>query len=79
MGLFMDGVTYTRNTVVTPSPIPLLFQSASNQLTFTWSNPAFSLAVATNVMGPYVKIPASASPFVTNTSGAAGFFRLVYP
>jgi hypothetical protein len=53
--------------------------SATTNLTFTWANTNFSLAFATNVLGPYVKIPGATSPFVTNTSGGTGFFRLVWP
>jgi hypothetical protein len=68
------------NLVVTgPPSIPLQLRSTGANLTFTWADTNFGLAFATNVAGPYIRIPAVTSPFVTNTSGGAGFFRLVWP
>ncbi len=62
-----------------PTAIPLQLETVSTNLTLTWTNPVFSLSFSTNVAGPYVTIPGASSPFVTNTSGGTGFFRLVAP
>ncbi|HEV2691521.1 MAG TPA: hypothetical protein VG347_01355 [Verrucomicrobiae bacterium] len=63
------------------SSIPLHYTFTSgNTLTFTWSDPSFSLQVAPNVAGPYNTIGVAASGFVTNTTTANQmFFRLSHP
>jgi hypothetical protein len=73
-GIDLNSVKIT--TMLTPS---LQMQSSGTHLTFTWTNPAYSLAFSTNVAGPYVKIPGASNPFVTTASGSTGFFRLVSP
>jgi hypothetical protein len=79
LGIFVDNLTYTKGYSLTPVPVPLTLQATGSTLTFTWSNPAFSLAFSANVTGPYVKIPGASSPFATNINNGAGFFRLIWP
>jgi hypothetical protein len=62
-----------------PDRIPLSIKLAGPNAVLTWSNPAFSLASATNVAGTYTKIlPLATSPY-TNTASGTLFFRLIYP
>ena len=81
MGIYMDDLTYTKGSpiVTIPTSIPLQLTADGTHLTLTWGNPEFSLGFATNVAGPYIKIPEAVSPFETNATGATGFFRLVWP
>jgi hypothetical protein len=68
-------------TVTGPAPIPLEVQTLGGgaNLQFTWSDPLFSLAQATNVLGPYVKIPGAVSGYITGTTNAESYFRLTWP
>jgi hypothetical protein len=67
-------------TTVGSAPAPSLqMASSGTSLTFTWTNPAYSLAFSPNVAGPYVKISGSSSPYITTASGSAGFYRLISP
>lgn len=65
-------------TVGTLSPIPLSTQYANGKLAISWTNPAFSLQFSTNVAGPYVTIPAAASPYNAPMTNTTGFYRLVH-
>jgi len=68
----------------TPSvqPIPLALTYVGGNLTFNWTDPTFSLQVATNVAGPYTTIAGAATGFSTNATAATAspalFFRLFH-
>jgi hypothetical protein len=68
-------------TVKSPAAIPLNVQTSGGgaYLSFNWSDPSFSLAEATNVLGPYVKIPGAVSGYTLGTTNSAMFFRLIWP
>jgi hypothetical protein len=59
---------------------PVLNMSASGGiLTFTWTDPSFSLQSSTNVAGPYATIPGAVTGFTTNAALSMvpnQFFRL---
>jgi hypothetical protein len=68
-------------TVANLTPIPLSAAPVNNNagLVLSWTNSAFSLQRATNVVGPYVTVPGATSPYTNlTTTNAAGFFRLVH-
>jgi hypothetical protein len=74
-----DLVRAFANPTGTVSPIPLYVQQLGSDLVLTWSNPAFSLALAPHPDGPFTKIIGATSPYTNTPSGTATFFRLVYP
>lgn len=65
-------------TVGTVSPIPLTVQVSNGKLAISWTNSAFNLEFSTNVAGPYVIIPAAASPYSVSMTNTTGFYRLVH-
>ncbi len=79
-----DNVGGTNSSSITvnvnPASVSVGAALISNgNLVLTWSNSAFNLQTATNVLGPWLTIPDATSPY-TNviTTNAAGFFRLEY-
>jgi uncharacterized repeat protein (TIGR03803 family) len=62
---------------VTPLPIPLNLQSASNAVVLNWLNPLLSLQSGPTVNGTYTNIPAAYSPFTNYTTAPQQFFRLI--
>jgi len=78
-----DNFTISRFTVqvvnAAPTPAPLNIAAAGNNVTLTWTNSQFSLQAAPTVTGTYTNIPGATSPYTVPTSGAARFFRLIWP
>lgn len=62
-----------------PAPEPLNISATGGNVTLTWSNPAFTLQAAPNATGTYTNVPGAASPYTVTASGAARFFRLIWP
>jgi hypothetical protein len=62
-----------------PAAAPLNIAATGNNVTLTWTNAAFTLQAAPNVTGAYTNVPGATSPYVVPASGAARFFRLVWP
>jgi len=57
------------------APITLtMLPVTSTTVQFTW--PAGTLQSATNVVGPYISITNALSPFTTNSTTGAKFFRV---
>jgi hypothetical protein len=75
------AVTKFSDIVTTPvvTPIPLNMSYSGGVLTFTWSDPSFSLQNSINVTGPYSTIIGASTGFITNTSEAQMYFRLSNP
>lgn len=63
----------------TPPAIPLNIERSGDQVTLTWSNPAFGLQAAPTVSGTYTNIPGATSPYSVPTEDAQRYFRLHYP
>jgi hypothetical protein len=61
------------------APIPLNITAAGSAVTLTWANSAFSLQAAPTVTGTYTNVPGATSPYTIPASGAARYFRLVWP
>jgi hypothetical protein len=61
------------------APIPLNITAAGSDVTLTWANSAFSLQAAPSVTGTYTNVPGATSPYTIPASGAARYFRLVWP
>lgn len=62
-----------------PAPEPLNISATGGNVTLTWSNPAFTLQAAPNATGTYTNVPGATSPYSVTASGAARFFRLIWP
>jgi hypothetical protein len=71
------GTTFA-SVVDVPGRIPLHIKLDGPNAILTWTNPAFSLASATSVAGPYTTIPSATSPY-TNAASGTLFYRLIYP
>jgi hypothetical protein len=78
---FSVAVTRFADIVTTvPLPGPLNLSFSGGNITFSWSDPSFSLQSSTNVAGPYTTIFGASSGFMTNTTSAPTmFFRLYHP
>ena len=57
-------------------PISLKFQTISNQLVLSWSNPAFLLQGAAVALGPFTNLSGASSPYSITLSGGQRVFRL---
>lgn len=62
-----------------PTAIPLNISAAGGNVTLTWNNAAFTLQAAPNVTGTYTNVAGATSPYVVPATGAARFYRLVWP
>lgn len=62
-----------------PAPEALNIASSGGNVTLTWTNPAFTLQAAPNVTGTYTNVTGATSPYTVPASGAARFFRLIWP
>ncbi len=62
-----------------PAPAPLNIASSGSNVTLTWTNSAFTLQAAPNVTGTYTNVAGATSPYTVPASGAARFFRLIWP
>ena len=62
---------------VLPGPPTITAQWLGDTLILNWTNPAFALQAAPEVMGAYTNIPGATSPFTNATSGTQKFFRLI--
>lgn len=61
-----------------PTPEPIIVQRSGNNVILSWSDPKFSLYSATNVAGPYQKVPGATSPYTNAITDQMRFFRLVW-
>lgn len=62
-----------------PAPEALNIAASGGNVTLTWANPAFTLQAAPNVTGTYTNVTGATSPYTVPASGAARFFRLIWP
>lgn len=62
-----------------PTPAPLNISASGSNVTLTWTNSAFTLQAAPNVTGTYTNVAGAVSPYTVPASGAARFFRLIWP
>jgi hypothetical protein len=62
-----------------PTPIPLNISGSGSDVTLTWANSAFTLQAAPSVTGTYTNVAGATSPYTVPASGAARFFRLIWP
>ena len=75
-----DLVTVFGNTFTgVPSRIPLQIRRDGTNVILTWSNPAFSLAVSTDLVSCTNKISGATRPYTNPVTGDHRFFRLIYP
>jgi len=63
----------------TSTPIPLHVQLSGGNVTFTWSNPVFSLYAAPVVTGPYTLISGAATGYSVPATNSQRYFRLFSP
>ena len=59
-----------------PAPIPLTIKPAGQKLVLTWTNAAFGLQSAPEIIGPFTNISGATSPYTNSISGPRQFFRL---
>jgi len=73
-----DYVTIKYSTSVprAPSPIPLDFQQAGDQLVLSWTNPVFSLQSAPLISATFTNVPGATSPYTNVITAMPKFFRL---
>jgi len=62
-----------------PTPAPLNISASGGNVTLTWTNSAFKLQADTSVTGAYTNVTGATSPYIVPASGAAQFFRLIWP
>lgn len=62
-----------------PTPAPLNIAASGSNVTLTWTNSQFNLQAAPNVTGTYTNVSGATSPYTVPASGAARFFRLIWP
>ena len=62
-----------------PTPEPLNISSSGGNVTLTWTNSAFKLQADTSVTGTYTNVPGAVSPYIAPATGAAQYFRLIWP
>lgn len=62
-----------------PAPEALNISASGGNVTLSWTNPQFSLQAAGVVSGTYTNVPGATSPYTVPASGAARFFRLIWP
>lgn len=63
-----------------PTPIPLKIERIGGNTVLSWTNPVFSLATSTNVLGPITdKVAGATSPYTNTLPGNVRFFRLIWP
>jgi uncharacterized repeat protein (TIGR03803 family) len=72
------GTAFALTIGMSPAPIPLNLQLNGPNAVLTWSNPAFYLQTAAGITGPWITIPAAASPYDAVRTNGMQFFRLVY-
>lgn len=71
-----NGVQIVGNVVVHPA---LAIQKSGTAEILTWTPNIGVLQSSTNVLGPYVSITGSTSPYTNSISGAQEFFRVSVP
>ena len=76
-----DYVTIKYSTSVprAPSPIPLDFQQAGDQLVLSWTNPVFSLQSAPLISATFTNVPGATSPYTNSFTEPEQYFRLAAP
>jgi hypothetical protein len=70
-------VTESRGWQANFDPIIIDFQCSSSALILTWTNSSCKLQAAPAPTGVYTNVPGAVSPYTTDISGPARYFRLV--
>ncbi|HEY2081803.1 MAG TPA: choice-of-anchor tandem repeat GloVer-containing protein, partial [Verrucomicrobiae bacterium] len=64
-------------TLTSPQPCPLHIDRFGTNAVLTWTNPVFSLQMATQAVGNYTTLPTAVSPYTNAIGGTEHFFRLI--
>jgi len=76
---YSDGTNGTADILTTKYGFvrpPLMARQQNNSLVLSWTNSLFGLQSARNMAGPFVTLPAAASPYTNAANGSPQFYRL---
>ncbi|HWH69268.1 MAG TPA: putative Ig domain-containing protein, partial [Candidatus Sulfotelmatobacter sp.] len=74
-----DTKSFTVTATTAPARESLRYAFIDGQLVLTWTNPAFTLATATEAAGPFTRVSGATSPYTNAITSTTKFFRLIWP